>query len=245
MKSLQWLQNVGCLKNRAKNLWFFTSCTFFCLKAPRRCTPFPVDSAILQRSDGLEIDACERSTCRVQKSAVVKTDGCRVCERTGVRIQSDAALYKKSEKSLSCLWVHYQKQKQTKKRGEGKIRHEMTPSPNSQFNCSKTTEKSQYSEYKPLNTVRLPHAPASSVYTHIVYTHTHTHTHTHTKTKILRCVTVKFGITYWLMLLRLNNCKIHQTGQYQLYEKTLNKKGKGTWEDTVPIVVLVLMMGPQ
>ena len=98
MKSLQWLQNVGCLKNRAKNLWFFTSCTFFCLKAPRRCTPFPVDSAILQRSDGLEIDACERSTCRAQKSAVVKTDGCRVCERTGVRVQSDAALYKKSEK---------------------------------------------------------------------------------------------------------------------------------------------------
>ena len=36
MKSLQWLQNVGCLKNRGTNLWPFISNTFFCLKAPRR-----------------------------------------------------------------------------------------------------------------------------------------------------------------------------------------------------------------
>lgn len=36
MKSVQWLQKVGCLKKRAMNLWFFTSCTFFCLSAPLR-----------------------------------------------------------------------------------------------------------------------------------------------------------------------------------------------------------------
>lgn len=36
MKSVQWLQKVGCLKNRAVNLWFFTSWTFFCLRAPFR-----------------------------------------------------------------------------------------------------------------------------------------------------------------------------------------------------------------
>jgi len=41
MKSLQWLQNVGCLKNRGTNWWPLTSCTFFCLNAPRRCTPNP------------------------------------------------------------------------------------------------------------------------------------------------------------------------------------------------------------
>ena len=41
MKSLQWLQNVGCLKKRATNLWSLISCTFFCLRAPRRCTPGP------------------------------------------------------------------------------------------------------------------------------------------------------------------------------------------------------------
>ena len=39
MKSLQWLQKVGCLKNRATNLWSLTSWTFFCLSAPRLCTP--------------------------------------------------------------------------------------------------------------------------------------------------------------------------------------------------------------
>lgn len=36
MKSVQWLQKVGCLKKRAMNLWSFTSCTFFCLSAPLR-----------------------------------------------------------------------------------------------------------------------------------------------------------------------------------------------------------------
>lgn len=36
MKSVQWLQKVGCLKKRAVNLWFFTSCTFFCRRAPLR-----------------------------------------------------------------------------------------------------------------------------------------------------------------------------------------------------------------
>lgn len=36
IKSVQWLQNVGCLKNRAINLWFLTSCTFFCRRAPFR-----------------------------------------------------------------------------------------------------------------------------------------------------------------------------------------------------------------
>lgn len=34
MKSVQWLQKVGCLKKRAMNLWFFTSCTFFWRRAP-------------------------------------------------------------------------------------------------------------------------------------------------------------------------------------------------------------------
>lgn len=34
MKSVQWLQKVGCLKKRAVNLWLLTSCTTFCLKAP-------------------------------------------------------------------------------------------------------------------------------------------------------------------------------------------------------------------
>jgi len=41
MKSLQWLQNVGCLKKRGTNLWPLTSWTFFCRRAPRRCTPNP------------------------------------------------------------------------------------------------------------------------------------------------------------------------------------------------------------
>lgn len=36
MKSVQWLQKVGCLKKRAMNLWSFTSCTFFCRSAPLR-----------------------------------------------------------------------------------------------------------------------------------------------------------------------------------------------------------------
>ena len=48
MKSVQWLQKVGCLKNLAVNLWFFTSWTFFCLKAPLRANLFatsPVDDS--------------------------------------------------------------------------------------------------------------------------------------------------------------------------------------------------------
>jgi len=40
IKSVQWLQKVGCLKNLAINLWFFTSWTFFCLKAPLRANRF-------------------------------------------------------------------------------------------------------------------------------------------------------------------------------------------------------------
>ena len=36
MKSLQWLQKVGCLKNRAINLCPLTTWTFFCRNAPRR-----------------------------------------------------------------------------------------------------------------------------------------------------------------------------------------------------------------
>ena len=42
MKSLQWLQKVGCLKNRGTNWWPLTSWTFFWRSAPRRCTPNPV-----------------------------------------------------------------------------------------------------------------------------------------------------------------------------------------------------------
>lgn len=34
MKSVQWLQKVGCLKKRAVNLWLLTSWTTFCLRAP-------------------------------------------------------------------------------------------------------------------------------------------------------------------------------------------------------------------
>ncbi|MEQ2176797.1 hypothetical protein GOODEAATRI_031787, partial [Goodea atripinnis] len=30
MKSVQWLQKVGCLNNVATNLWSFTSRTFLC-----------------------------------------------------------------------------------------------------------------------------------------------------------------------------------------------------------------------
>jgi len=39
IKSVQWLQKVGCLKKRAINLWSLTSWTFFCLKAPCRAKP--------------------------------------------------------------------------------------------------------------------------------------------------------------------------------------------------------------
>jgi len=38
MKSLQWLQNVGCLKNLGTNWCPFTTNTSFCRNAPRRCT---------------------------------------------------------------------------------------------------------------------------------------------------------------------------------------------------------------
>ncbi len=34
MKSVQWLQKVGCLKNRAVNWWSFTSMILLCLRAP-------------------------------------------------------------------------------------------------------------------------------------------------------------------------------------------------------------------
>lgn len=56
IKSLQWLQNVGCLKNLGTNLWFFTSWTFFWRRAPLLWTPllnwFSV-SAILTTCDNL------------------------------------------------------------------------------------------------------------------------------------------------------------------------------------------------
>ena len=42
MKSVQWLQKVGCLKNLAVNLWFFTSWTFFWRRAPLRANRFPI-----------------------------------------------------------------------------------------------------------------------------------------------------------------------------------------------------------
>ncbi|KAI4810572.1 hypothetical protein KUCAC02_013511 [Chaenocephalus aceratus] len=34
MKSVQWLQKVGCLKKRAVNWWSFTSTILLCLSAP-------------------------------------------------------------------------------------------------------------------------------------------------------------------------------------------------------------------
>lgn len=42
MKSVQWLQKVGCLKNLAVNLWFLTSWMFFCLRAPLRANRFAI-----------------------------------------------------------------------------------------------------------------------------------------------------------------------------------------------------------
>ena len=41
MKSLQWLQKVGCLKNLAMNLWFLISKMFFFFNAPFRCRAIP------------------------------------------------------------------------------------------------------------------------------------------------------------------------------------------------------------
>lgn len=49
---MQWQQNVGCLKNLGRNLWFFTSKMFFFLRAPFLTlalaigpAPDPLDSA--------------------------------------------------------------------------------------------------------------------------------------------------------------------------------------------------------
>ena len=42
MKSLQWEQNVGCLKNRGRNLWSWTVNTFFFLSAPFRALTIPL-----------------------------------------------------------------------------------------------------------------------------------------------------------------------------------------------------------
>lgn len=63
IKSLQWLQNVGCLKNLGTNLWFFTSKTFFCLKAPRLCTPFDTPSSPLSAilTESSSVSDCLRS----------------------------------------------------------------------------------------------------------------------------------------------------------------------------------------
>ena len=37
MKSLQWPQNTGCLKNLLRNLWPWTTLTDLSLRAPARC----------------------------------------------------------------------------------------------------------------------------------------------------------------------------------------------------------------
>lgn len=60
---MQWLQNVGCLKNLGTNLWFFTSKTFFCLKAPRLCTPFDTASSPLSAilTESSSVSDCLRS----------------------------------------------------------------------------------------------------------------------------------------------------------------------------------------
>lgn len=44
MKSLQWQQKVGCLKNRGINLWSLISQIFFFLRAPFRCLAAPLSS---------------------------------------------------------------------------------------------------------------------------------------------------------------------------------------------------------
>lgn len=47
MKSVQWLQKVGCLKKRAMNLWSLTSWTFFCRRAPLRAKRWAVSGSEL------------------------------------------------------------------------------------------------------------------------------------------------------------------------------------------------------
>lgn len=61
IKSLQWPQKVGCLKNLWTILWSLTTATFFCLKAPLLCTPFAIGSAIfagwqLSNANAVDID---------------------------------------------------------------------------------------------------------------------------------------------------------------------------------------------
>ncbi len=46
MKSLQWLQKVGCLKKRAINLWPLTSWTFFWRRAPRLANCFCLSGSL-------------------------------------------------------------------------------------------------------------------------------------------------------------------------------------------------------
>ncbi len=55
IKSLQWLQNVGCLKNLAINLWSFTSNTFFWRKAPRLLNCFKPNALSSLLSGGSEL----------------------------------------------------------------------------------------------------------------------------------------------------------------------------------------------
>ena len=69
IKSLQWLQKVGCLKKRGTNLWSLISKTFFCLKAPRRCTPFTAtgsESAIFALTVSIRVCVRESKGARVR-----------------------------------------------------------------------------------------------------------------------------------------------------------------------------------
>ena len=55
IKSLQWLQNVGCLKKRWINLWFLISTTFFFFNAPLRWRAITLFSFCSELSLPLEV----------------------------------------------------------------------------------------------------------------------------------------------------------------------------------------------
>ncbi|PWA21302.1 hypothetical protein CCH79_00018444 [Gambusia affinis] len=80
MKSVQWLQKVGCLKKRAMNLWFFTSCTFFWRRAPWRAKPRALSGTSPSLLGGLRGTRGEESDDRevdVTEAAGQNESGCR------------------------------------------------------------------------------------------------------------------------------------------------------------------------
>lgn len=83
MKSVQWLQNVGCLKKRAMNLWSLTSCTFFWRRAPWRAKPLAAplsrrsDPPVLELSPSLL--PCSRSAILTRKCFEIRRKERVVC----------------------------------------------------------------------------------------------------------------------------------------------------------------------